>query len=399
MSSLKFHYCDRLTEDSFMSDEEVHKLRLRVQEFAKAYETCYQENARLQNRVSELYNWSQEAQNVVKERDNFIQTLTQELNMKKEKERERLQKRSELTLDELYERVQQLETINNELKEMLKNYYDILESVYLTRVVNQETQSRIEESFRRSQEPQKLLIIELAKELSVSYSDLISATGLTEQEVKLSLDPLINKGLVIEFGQGVAAIREEAVKISDPSGWNNITNPKELFISLMEYVKISNRDIITLEAVKRFRDILQSLIGTPVFIHEISESILDIKMQRYEKDKLVKRINSWMEKWEQSINVVEVRETVKNDPSLWDSSLTIDELFSSMKRYANTASNEEIASALEKIHDILYKKHGHAIYLVEIKREAAYWKKAPQKVDDLVVKLIIWRKKAAPLLK
>ncbi len=382
-----------------MSEEEVHKLRMRIQEFAKSYELCYQENARLQNRVSELYKWSQEAQKVVKERDKVIQTLTQELNMIKEKERERLQKRSEVTLDELLERVQQLETMNIELEEKLKNYYNIIESVYLSRAVNQETLSRIEDSLRKSQEPEKYLIIELSKKLSVNYSDLISATGLTEQEVKLSLDPLIKKGLIIEFGQGVAVIREETVKIYDPSEWNSITNPKELFISLMEYVKISNRDIITLEALNRFRDILQSLIGTPVFIHEISESILDIKMQRLEKDELVKRINSWMEKWEQSIKEVELRETVKDDPSLWDSSLTIDELFSSMKRFANTASNEEIASALEKIHDILYKKHGHAIYLVEIQREAAYWKKAPQKVDDLVVKLIIWRKKAAPLLK
>ena len=70
-----------------MSEEEVHKLRMRIQEFAKSYELCYQENARLQNRVSELYKWSQEAQKVVKERDKVIQTLTQELNMIKEKER------------------------------------------------------------------------------------------------------------------------------------------------------------------------------------------------------------------------------------------------------------------------------------------------------------------------
>ena len=118
-------------------------------------------------------------------------------------------------------------------------------------------------------------------------------------------------------------------------------------------------------------------------------NILDIKMKRLEKGELVERITSWMEKWEQSTKKVEVRETIKDDPSVWDSSLTIDELFSSMKRYANTASNEEISRALEKIHDILYEIHGHAIYLIEIQREAAYWKKAPQKVDDLVVKLII----------
>lgn len=382
-----------------MSDEDVHKLRLRVQEFAKAYEVCYQENARLQNRVSELYNWSQEAQKVVEERDEFIETLTQELSMIKEKEKVRKQQRSEVTFDELYERVQQLETLNKELEENLSGYNEILESVYLTRAVKQETLTSIEDSFRKSQEPQKLLIIELAKQLSVSYGDLIAATGLTEQEVKLTLDPLIKRGLVTEFGQGVATIRDEAVKIYDPSEWIDISNPKELFFSLMEYVKISDRNLITLEALKGFRDILQSLIGTPVFIHEISATILDIKMQRIEKDELVKRIASWMDKWEQSIEPVEVQERIKDDPSWWDSSLTIDELFSSMKRYSNTASNEEIACALEKIHDILYQKHGHAIYLVEIKREAAYWKKAPQKVDDLVVKLIIWRKKADPLLK
>ncbi len=78
-----------------MSEEDIHKLRIRIQEFAKAYEACYQENASLQNRVSELYKWSQEAQKAVEERDKLILTLNQEINKIKEKERERLQQRSE----------------------------------------------------------------------------------------------------------------------------------------------------------------------------------------------------------------------------------------------------------------------------------------------------------------
>ena len=83
-----------------------------------------------------------------------------------------------------------------------------------------------------------------------------------------------------------------------------------------------------------------------------------------------------------------------DDPSSWNSGLSPDELFSSLGRYIKKAKNHEIAPALTKIRDILLEKHGHAIYLTEIAREASKWKTSPQNRNDLSNKLSSWLEQA-----
>lgn len=43
--------------------------------------------------------------------------------------------------------------------------------------------------------------------------------------------------------------------------------------------------------------------------------------------------------------------------------------------------------------DILHEKHGHAIYLTEIFREASKWRMSPQNTDDLLQRLNSWAKR------
>ncbi|MHA2244130.1 MAG: hypothetical protein ACXADY_04120 [Candidatus Hodarchaeales archaeon] len=379
-----------------MSEEETKSLRIRVYELTNSNNAFQQENANLQTRVSELYTWSQQAQQVIKQRDDQIQTLTIELNTIRQKEQERLQNRSEVTVDDLYEQVQRLEVNNRELEEQSNAYYEIIETVFINSGADRNVLSRIEQILRREKDPQKILLIEMKKNPSASYSELSRTTGLTEQKVKIAADQLRRKGLVKEFGsgKGVAFAKSDIMPtLTDVSEWKKLTSPKELFNALIEYTKVTDQNIQISEALKQFRDILTSLIGTPSYMYEISKSITDFRMRMQNKDELINRIITWQEKWEISVRGVEVYGTTIEDPSSWNG-LSPEEIFSSMSRFTKKATNKDVSSALDTIRDILHEKHGHAIYLAEIAREASRWRMSPQNKNDLLQKLNGWKEKA-----
>lgn len=369
---------------------------MRIYELTNSNNTFQQENTNLQNRVSELYNWTQQAQTVFLQKDEQIQSLNSEIHKLNQLEQQRLQNRNELTIDELYEQVQQLEVLNRELKEQVCQYFEIIEDTYITSAVDRGILSKIEQILRLSKDPEKLLLIELKKNPSASFSDLSRTTGLGKQKVKIAADQLIRKGLVKEFGSGggVAFAKTDIIPtLVDASEWQNITNPKELFNALIEYVKVSDQNIQISEALKQFRDILTSLTGQPPYMYDISKSITDFRLQMQDKDALVRQIITWQEKWESSVRGVEAYGTTIEDPSSWKG-LSPDELFSSMQRFTKRAEYKDIAVALDKIRDILHEKHGHAIYLTEISREASKWRMSPQNKDDLIQRLTNWNKKA-----
>jgi hypothetical protein len=379
-----------------LSEEETKSLRIRVYELTNSNNAFQQENANLQTRVSELYTWSQQAQQVIKQRDDQIQTLTIELNTIRQKEQERLQNRSEVTVDDLYEQVQRLEVNNRELEEQSNAYYEIIETVFINSGADRNVLSRIEQILRREKDPQKILLIEMKKNPSASYSELSRTTGLTEQKVKIAADQLRRKGLVKEFGsgKGVAFAKSDIMPtLTDVSEWKKLTSPKELFNALIEYTKVTDQNIQISEALKQFRDILTSLIGTPSYMYEISKSITDFRMRMQNKDELINRIITWQEKWEISVRGVEVYGTTIEDPSSWNG-LSPEEIFSSMSRFTKKATNKDVSSALDTIRDILHEKHGHAIYLAEIAREASRWRMSPQNKNDLLQKLNGWKEKA-----
>ena len=386
-----------LTEGTFLSEEEIKNLRMRIFELTNSNKALQQENTNLQNRVSELYNWTQQAQTIFQQKDEQIQSLTTDIQRLQQQEQQRLQNRDELTMDDLYERVQQLEVLNRELKEQVSQYFEIIESAYITSVVDQPILSKIEQVLRLSNDPEKLLLIKLKRNPSASFSDLARETGFGEQKVKIAVDKLRRKGFVKEFdsGRGVAFTKSDVITaLPDVSEWQNISNPKELFNALIEYVKVTDQNIQISEALKQFRDILTSLAGQPPYMYEISKSISDFRMRMQNKDDLVRQIITWQEKWESSVRGVEAYGTTIETPSSWDAGLSPDELFSSMRRYTQRAEYKEIAIALDKIRDILHEKHGHAIYLTEISREASKWKMSPQNKEDLIQRFGTWNEMA-----
>ncbi len=380
-----------------LSEEEIKSLRMRVYELTNSNNAFQQENANLQTRVSELYAWSQQAQQVIKQRDDQIQVLNAELNTIRQKEHERLQNRSEVTVDDLYEQVQRLEVNNRELEEQSNAYYEIIETVFINSGADRNVLSRIEQILRRERDPQKILLIEMKKNPSASFIELARTTGLTEQKVKIAADKLRRKGLVKEFGsgKGVAFAKTDIIPtLSDVSEWKKLTNPKDLFNALIEYMKVTDQNIQISEALKQFRDILTSLTGTPSYMYEISKSITDFRMRMQNKDELINRIITWQEKWEASVRGVEVYGTTIEDPSSWNVGLSPEELFSSMSRFTKRATNKDVSSALDTIRDILHEKHGHAIYLTEIAREASRWRMSPQNKNELLQRLNGWKEKA-----
>ncbi|MHA1973101.1 MAG: winged helix-turn-helix transcriptional regulator [Candidatus Hodarchaeales archaeon] len=344
-----------------MSNEEIQVLRTKVWELTQANQAYQQENVRLQTRISELYDWSNKAQQVILERDEHIKALNLEIEQLKQKEKERMQRRNEATLDDLYEKVQKLEIENRSYKAQLEEYGSIIEEIYRSIELPVNLRSQIEQIFRTTKDPQKILMIELRKNPSMNYNELSRKTGLSIQKVKMAADQLRRKGFIQEVaaGEGVmAGAHGKTQTMTNISDWDRIEDPEKLFNLLVEFIRVTDQNIQISEALKKFRDVLTSLIGTPQFMYEISRAISDFRISMKDKNDLIKKILTWQDKWEASVRGKERYGTTIEDPSNWNSGLTSDELFESMGRYIRRAKHTEIASALEKIRDILYEKHG-----------------------------------------
>ncbi|MHA2073640.1 MAG: hypothetical protein ACW97X_03400 [Candidatus Hodarchaeales archaeon] len=380
-----------------MSEEEIRNLKMRIYELTNANNVLQQENSNLQTRVSELYSWTQQAQVAFQEKENLVQNLESQIHQLQQMEEQRKLNRGEMTIDQLYKQNQQLEVQNRELLENYNHYTDIIEEIYISSNLDPQIISKIENTLRKGKDPKTLLLIEMKKNPSASYSDLASVTGLREQQVKIAADKLRRKGLIKEFGsgKGITFAKSQVLTVTDISNWKGIIDPKKLFNALIEYVKVSDSNIQISDALKEFRDILTSLIGTPGYMYEISKNITEFRMRMQDKNELTRRIIIWMEKWESSIKGVETYGTTIDDPSSWDPNFSSDELFSSMKRFIAKGNNTEISMALEKIRDILHEQHGHALFLVEIAREASKWKLSPQDKTELQNKLKDWNNKSS----
>ncbi|MHA1966746.1 MAG: hypothetical protein ACW964_02975 [Candidatus Hodarchaeales archaeon] len=380
-----------------MSEEEIRNLKMRIYELTNANNVLQQENSNLQTRVSELYSWTQQAQVAFQEKENLVQNLESQIHQLQQMEEQRKLNRGEKTIDQLYKQNQQLEVQNRELLENYNHYTDIIEEIYISSNLDPQIISKIENTLRKGKDPKTLLLIEMKKNPSASYSDLASVTGLREQQVKIAADKLRRKGLIKEFGsgKGITFAKSQVLTVTDISNWKGIIDPKKLFNALIEYVKVSDSNIQISDALKEFRDILTSLIGTPGYMYEISKNITEFRMRMQDKNELTRRIIIWMEKWESSIKGVETYGTTIDDPSSWDPNFSSDELFSSMKRFIAKGNNTEISMALEKIRDILHEQHGHALFLVEIAREASKWKLSPQDKTELQNKLKDWNNKSS----
>jgi hypothetical protein len=370
---------------------------MRIYELTNANNVLQQENSNLQTRVSELYSWTQQAQVAFQEKENLVQNLESQIHQLQQMEEQRKLNRGEKTIDQLYKQNQQLEVQNRELLENYNHYTDIIEEIYISSNLDPQIISKIENTLRKGKDPKTLLLIEMKKNPSASYSDLASVTGLREQQVKIAADKLRRKGLIKEFGsgKGITFAKSQVLTVTDISNWKGIIDPKKLFNALIEYVKVSDSNIQISDALKEFRDILTSLIGTPGYMYEISKNITEFRMRMQDKNELTRRIIIWMEKWESSIKGVETYGTTIDDPSSWDPNFSSDELFSSMKRFIAKGNNTEISMALEKIRDILHEQHGHALFLVEIAREASKWKLSPQDKTELQNKLKDWNNKSS----
>lgn len=379
------------------AEEDIQTLRRQIWEYSQAHQTCQQENTNLQHRVAELYEWSQKAQQVIQERDAQIHSLSTQIETLNQKEQDRLHNRTEVTVDDLYEKVQRLEMQNRSLEEQTSSYSEIIEKIYINSSVDRSSQSKIEKIFKHGKDPQQLILIEMRKNPSTSFNDLARAIGIALHQVKIAADQLQRKGFIKGFGSGTGVTISKGdilPSLSDVSGWNSITDPKDLFNALLEYTKVSDQHIMISEALKKFRDILTSLIGSPVYMHEISRSINDYRISMGNKQDLLEKTLSWQDRWESSVKGSGTYGTSLDLPSSWDSNTPFDELFSSMKQYIQRASNLEVASSLEKIRDILHEQHGHALYLSEIAREASRWKNHSQNQEELVQKLKKWKKEA-----
>ena len=115
--------------EMLLSDEDIKNLRMRNYELTNSINSYQQENVQLKQRVAELYEWTQQAQIAFQQKDSQIQSLNSEIQKFQQMEQQRLQNRGEVTIDELYEQVQQLEVKNRDLEKKIHQFYDIIETI------------------------------------------------------------------------------------------------------------------------------------------------------------------------------------------------------------------------------------------------------------------------------
>ena len=113
-------------------EEDIRSLKVRILQLTQESQLWHEENVRLKARISEYYNWTQQANATMENLRVQIETLEYERNEFLMKEKQREADAGEMTFERLLDENQRLEVESREFKEDLEEAVDLLFRLFQT---------------------------------------------------------------------------------------------------------------------------------------------------------------------------------------------------------------------------------------------------------------------------
>ncbi|MHA2271447.1 MAG: hypothetical protein ACXACI_06265 [Candidatus Hodarchaeales archaeon] len=282
-------------------EEDIRSLKARVLQLTQEAQLWHEENARLKARISEYYEWSQQATATIENLRAHIERLEHERNELVNREKQRQQDAGEMTFERLLKENQRIEVEGREFKE------DLQEAATLLFRLFQASLSAIDDSLRdkaadflwkRGDESSRVFVGALRKGGVGDEQELARELGVSVTTVRRVSEGLEQAGTMSKASSGEVMLSKE-VRMSSalvqPEEWESL-EVEELFSSALNFFDREKDHLRIAEALQTLRDVLASKIGHSVFFYEIARESADWKKEPGESAWLRRKVEMWKEK-------------------------------------------------------------------------------------------------------
>ncbi len=282
-------------------EEDVRSLKTRMLQLTQELQMYQEENARLKARISEYYEWSQQAQQSISSLQGQIETLESEKNQFQQKERQRQDNASEMTFDRLLDENQKLEVEIREVRDVLEKSLSHLFRLFQTTVTTLERSHRdpiADFLWEKGDETSRTFVGILKKGGVGSEQDIARELGVSVSTVRRVSESLERSGTMTKGKEGEILLSKDVRVTSSavqPEEWETLEveaifeNASSFFERETDQQRISN-------ALENLRDALAAKIGHSVFLYEIAKEASEWKKTPGQKAWLQRKLESWKEK-------------------------------------------------------------------------------------------------------
>ncbi|MFX1538585.1 MAG: hypothetical protein ACFFDI_30725 [Promethearchaeota archaeon] len=279
--------------------EDIRSLKIKLMKAQGELQNYKSNNAALQARISELYQWTQNAQAALVEKDNHIAQLQQYVNNQSQK-----QDQSDVDYQELLHRYNRLEARVNSAEFLLNKVKGALFDALVNTDLAPSTSQVFEEIlWQTGDTSHRVFVLFNRRRSAISIEELQRETQLNLQQVQEAVKFLLDRDIIKSFGRNVyilakgPTVTSEFVAVSEqPQGedaiWDSLSI-EDLFISLEKRIHNAQSSVEISQNLTTLRDVLQRKFGNAIFLFEIARTAQEWARGQGNMEELMQQLIDW----------------------------------------------------------------------------------------------------------
>ncbi|MHA2232670.1 MAG: hypothetical protein ACXAB4_09280 [Candidatus Hodarchaeales archaeon] len=282
-------------------EEDIRSLKARVLQLTQEAQLWHEENARLKARISEYYDWSQQATANIENLRAQNERLEHERNELIAKEKQRQQNAGEMTFERLLEDNQRIEVESREFKEDLQVGANLLFQLFQAAIPTIDTSLRDQAAdflWKRGDESSRIFVGTLRKGGVGEEAELAREAGVSIAAVRRVSQQMERTGTLSKSRDGEVMLSKD-VRLSSalvqPEEWETL-EVEEVFDNALNFFEREGDHKRIAEALQILRDVLASKMGHSVFLYEIARESAEWKKEAGETTWLRRKVEIWKEK-------------------------------------------------------------------------------------------------------
>ncbi|MFX1253931.1 MAG: hypothetical protein ACFFCZ_20130 [Promethearchaeota archaeon] len=290
--------------------EDIRSLKVRLMKAQGELQNYKNNNAALQARISELYQWTQTAQAALVEKDKQIAQLQQYT-----ENQSKTQDQSDINYQELLHRHNRLEARVNSAEFLLNKVKGALFDALVNTDLAPTTGQIFEEIlWQTGDTSHKVFVLFNRRRSAISIEEVQRETQLNLQQVQEAIQFLLNQDIIKSFGRNVYILAKEPTMtpefvsgtVSEQSQgeeaiWDSLS-VEDLFVSLEKRIHNSQSSVEISQNLTTLRDVLQRKFGNAIFLFEIARTAQEWARGQGNMGDLMQQLIDWRVETEKRVD-------------------------------------------------------------------------------------------------
>lgn len=343
--------------------EEIKQLKLQIMQLQQQLAQYQNENTSLRKKCSDWYEWSQQAQNSIDEKDQSITAYQQEIEKFQSIIREREESVGHRTVDGLYEQNQALDLKVREFKfytdEQTKILYDFLTKKHLN---SSETEKITSILIKCGSLEAKILSLLLQENRALDIQQISQKLKLDQKDIKKTAENLSQIQIITKIDHNVFTAEKTTI-VSDDYQKAGI---EEILSSIETRLNHANNITKACDILEEFSTAVNNQ-GNAVIASEIGRKSADIRRRRAEFR--MKDVKDLFSEWKNQLepktdSAFETDKTV--DIDFWATLSNLDLIEEVKNEIHGSKNTEALINTLESFKKSLMIKGGQGILIHSI---------------------------------